>query len=87
MMGGFGAKKKETPPVSGAGRGQHTYVRQMRNFNGLKEAGAESVDVYVHRKGDDKFIFAGKAAWSSGISVEQALQVRNFGNSWRLGWR
>lgn len=78
MMGGFGAKKKETPPTIGAGKGQHAYVRQMRNFNGLKEAGAESVDVYVNRKGEDKFIFAGKAAWSSGISVEQALQVNSF---------
>lgn len=26
-------------------------------------------------QGDDKFIFVGKAAWSSGITVEQALQV------------
>ena len=26
-------------------------------------------------QGDDKFIFVGKAAWSSGITAEQALQV------------
>lgn len=75
MMAGFGAKKKETPPTPGAGKGQRVYERQMRSFNGLRGAGAEGVDVYVHRKGDDKFIFMGKAAWSSGISVEKALQV------------
>lgn len=75
MMAGFGAKKKETPPTPGAGKGQRVYERQMRSFNGLRGAGADGVDVYVHRKGDDKFIFMGKAAWSSGISVERALQV------------
>lgn len=78
MMAGFGAKKKETPPLAGAGKGQKVYERQMRAFNGLRGAGAEGVDVYVHREGDDKFIFMGKAAWSSGITVEQALQVRAF---------
>lgn len=36
------------------------------------------------RKGDDKFIFMGKAAWSSGINVEQALQVHPIVR-WRLG--
>ena len=76
MMAGFGAKKKETPPTPGAGKGQRVYERQMRSFNGLRSAGAEGVDVYVHRKGEDKFIFMGKAAWSSGITVEKALQVR-----------
>lgn len=81
MMAGFGAKKKETPPTPGAGKGQRVYERQMRSFNGLRGAGAEGVDVYVHRKGDDKFIFMGKAAWSSGISVERALQVRT---SWEM---
>ena len=30
-------------------------------------------------QGDDKFIFMGKAAWSSGITVEQALQVYRLG--------
>lgn len=79
MMAGFGAKKKETPPTPGAGKGQRVYERQMRSFNGLRGAGAEGVDVYVHRKGEDKFIFMGKAAWSSGISVERALQVTTIG--------
>lgn len=83
MMAGFGEKKeKKAPPVPGAGKGQKAYQRQMQSFVGLREAGAEGVDVYVYRvtddkaRQDDKFIFAGKAAWSSGITVEKALQVR-----------
>lgn len=82
MMGGFGAKPKETPPAAGAGKGQRAYERQMRSFNGLREAGAEGKDVYVHRlaDGDNKFVFAGKVAWSSGVTIEQALQVRR--GSW-----
>eukprot|EP00752_Nemacystus_decipiens_P016888 g15120.t1 len=75
MMGGFGepVKKKK---VVGVGRGQEAYQRQVKSFNGLIGAGAEGTDVYVHREGDDKFIFMGKAAWSSGITVEQALQFQ-----------
>lgn len=78
MMAGFGKKTKETPPLPGAGKGQRAYERQMKAFNGLKGAGAEIVDVYVYETetDNDKFIFAGKVARSSGISVEQALQVR-----------
>ncbi|CAM9747724.1 unnamed protein product [Scytosiphon promiscuus] len=74
-MGGFGepAKKKKT---AGVGRGQEAYQRQMKSYNGLRGAGAEGVDVYVHREGDDKFIFMGKAAWSSGVTAKQALQFQ-----------
>ena len=76
MMAGFGAKPKETPPATGAGRGQRVYERQVRSYKGLRAAGAEGIDVYVHRVGgDDKFIFAGKVAWSSEVSAEQAIQV------------
>ncbi|CAM9782250.1 unnamed protein product, partial [Hapterophycus canaliculatus] len=75
MMGGFGEPVKKKKPV-GVGRGQEAYQRQMKSYNGLRGAGAEGVDVYVHREGDDKFIFAGKAAWSTGITAKQALQFQ-----------
>lgn len=79
MMAGFGAKKgKDAPRPQGAGKGQRAYERQIAAFKGLVNAGAEVVDVYVYQTEtkDDKFIFAGKVARSSGITVEQALQVR-----------
>lgn len=85
MMAGFGGKTskkpKEKPAVVGAGRGQKIYERQMRSFTGLAGAGAEIVDVYVYEQNsdDDKFIFAGKVAWSSEVTVEQALQVSRLG--------
>lgn len=76
MMAGFGAKPKEKPQATGAGKGQRAYERQVRSYKGLRAAGAEGLDVYVHRVGgDDMFIFAGKVAWSSEVSAEQALQV------------
>lgn len=76
MMAGFGAKPKEKPQSTGAGKGQRAYERQVRSYKGLRAAGAEGLDVYVHRLGgDDMFIFAGKVAWSSEVSAEQALQV------------
>lgn len=78
MMAGFGAKSKEPPRELGAGKGQKAYRRQIETFKGLANAGAEVVDVYVYQTeaNDDKFIFAGKVARSSSISLEQALQVR-----------
>ncbi|CBJ26604.1 conserved unknown protein [Ectocarpus siliculosus] len=75
MMGGFGGPEKKKKVV-GVGRGQDAYQRQVKSYHGLTEAGAEGADVYVHREGDDKFIFMGKAAWSSGITVQQALQFQ-----------
>lgn len=79
MMAGFGSKSKpkEKPPTPGAGKGQSAYLRQVRSFEGLRGAGADGVDVYVSKmdEKDDKFIFVGKVAWSSGVTVEQALQV------------
>lgn len=80
MMAGFGAQGKEPQRQSGAGKGQRAYQRQIESFKGLVRAGAEVVDVYVYETevNDDKFIFAGKVARSSGISVEQALQVRKY---------
>lgn len=49
MMGGFGepVKKKKSASV---GRGQEAYQRQMKSYNGLVGAGAEGVDVYIHRE-------------------------------------
>ncbi len=49
MMGGFGEPVKKKKSV-GVGRGQEAYQRQMKSFNGLRRAGAEGVDVYVHRE-------------------------------------
>lgn len=49
MMGGFGGPAKKKKPV-GVGRGQEAYQRQMKSFNGLVGAGAEGVDVYVHKE-------------------------------------
>lgn len=49
MMGGFGEPVKKKKPA-GVGRGQEAYQRQMKSFNGLRGAGAEGVDVYVHRE-------------------------------------
>lgn len=79
MMAGFGESKPERPKpkVVGAGRGQKVYRQQVKSFVGLRKAGAEFVDVYATEaeSKDNRFIFAGKVAWSSGITVEQALQV------------
>lgn len=75
-MAGFGGKPKEKPQATGARKGQRSYERQVRSYKGLRAAGAEGLDVYVHRVGgDDMFIFAGKVAWSSEVSAEQSLQV------------
>lgn len=49
MMGGFGGPVKKKKPA-GVGRGQEAYQRQMKSFNGLVGAGADGVDVYVHRE-------------------------------------
>lgn len=84
-MAGFGGntskKPKEKPALVGAGKGQKVYERQMRSFTGLAGAGADVVDVYVYEQNsdDDKFVFAGKVAWSSEVTMEQALQVCSVG--------
>lgn len=50
MMGGFGDPVKKKKKPTGVGRGQEAYQRQMKSFKGLVGAGAEGVDVYVHRE-------------------------------------
>lgn len=53
MMAGFGDPVKKKKKPAGVGRGQEAYQRQMKSFNGLVGAGAEGVDVYVHREVSD----------------------------------